>query len=272
MSSTAEAFALPRDQWPDVSHIVTEDDTPVDNFMSEKQQRLLTEPLYASWLGPPPLPDTVGTAQKRTFVAAANVGVFFRIKESPIVPDVMLSLDVELAKNLWEQENRTYFVWEIGKPPDIVIEIVSNRQGGELEAKRGKYARMGVPYYVVWDPQGLYGEPTLRAFAKHGLAFYMPMKTLAFLDVGLSLVLWEGVFEEVHNIWLRWADLDGNLILTGAESAAAERKRAEDERKRADDADKRADDERKRADAAQARANRLAEKLRALGIDPNGDG
>ncbi len=33
---------------PDVSHLITEDDTPVDNFPSEKQQRLLTGCLYSN--------------------------------------------------------------------------------------------------------------------------------------------------------------------------------------------------------------------------------
>ena len=37
---------------PDIEALVTEDDTPVDNMPSEKQQRLLTEPLYSSWEGP----------------------------------------------------------------------------------------------------------------------------------------------------------------------------------------------------------------------------
>lgn len=34
---------------PDITDRVTEDDTPVDNFQSENQQRLLVEPLYSSW-------------------------------------------------------------------------------------------------------------------------------------------------------------------------------------------------------------------------------
>jgi hypothetical protein len=33
---------------PDVDSLITEDDEPVDNLSSEKQQRLLTEPLYSS--------------------------------------------------------------------------------------------------------------------------------------------------------------------------------------------------------------------------------
>jgi hypothetical protein len=32
----------------DISHIVTEDDEPVDNIFSAVQQRLLVEPLYSS--------------------------------------------------------------------------------------------------------------------------------------------------------------------------------------------------------------------------------
>ena len=33
----------------DISHIITEDDEPVDNFFPAKQQRLLVRALYADW-------------------------------------------------------------------------------------------------------------------------------------------------------------------------------------------------------------------------------
>ena len=46
-----DAGLLPEDLLPDVSHLVTEDDEPLDNLPSEKQQRLLTETLYSSWNG-----------------------------------------------------------------------------------------------------------------------------------------------------------------------------------------------------------------------------
>lgn len=36
----------------DVSALVTEDDKPVDSIYSEKQMRLLTEPLRVEWVGP----------------------------------------------------------------------------------------------------------------------------------------------------------------------------------------------------------------------------
>ena len=66
-----------------VEHIVTEDDEPVDNLYSEKQQRLLTEPLYSSWSPPAGQADT---AVPRPFLAAANVGLFAAVSRPPLVP------------------------------------------------------------------------------------------------------------------------------------------------------------------------------------------
>jgi hypothetical protein len=77
---------------PDISHLVTEDDTAVDNLVSEKQQRLLVECLYSSFETETP------------FLATANVGLFYGLKQPPLVPDVMLSLDVEIAED-WEKKN-----------------------------------------------------------------------------------------------------------------------------------------------------------------------
>ena len=86
----------------DIESLVTEDDTPVDNLPSEKQQRLLTEPLYSSWAGP---------GGGRRFLAAANVGVFPERRNPAIVPDVLLSLDVQVHEHWWDKEHRSYFVW-----------------------------------------------------------------------------------------------------------------------------------------------------------------
>jgi hypothetical protein len=78
----------------DISHLVIEDDTPVDNFQSEVQQRLLVEPLYSAQ--PLPVP----------FLAAANVGLFYKLKGDPIVPDVMLSLGVQRPEDFSQRRNR----------------------------------------------------------------------------------------------------------------------------------------------------------------------
>jgi Uma2 family endonuclease len=229
---------------PDVSQIAIEDGAPVDNVLSEKQMRLLTEPLYSSWEGPPPGED----GEKRMFLAAANVGVFSTPRDPPLVPDVLLSLDVVVHPDLFtDKRHQTYFVWEFGKPPDVAIEIVSNRAGGELERKQRGYARMRVLYYAVWDPLGVLGVPALHCFELRG-DLYAPLPTAWFEAAGLGLVEWRGRFEHTEGDWLRWHRRDSSLIPTGAESAARAAARAETET---------------------ARAERLAAQLRKLGIEPD---
>lgn len=229
---------------PDITDLVIEDDTPVDNLISEKQMRLLTETLYSN--------SSLVSAEK--FLVAANVGVFYALKQPPLVPDVFLSLEVEVPQDWSQTKNRTYLVWEFGKPPDVVIEIVSNREGSELSRKLTDYARMGVAYYVVYDPLQQLGTLLLHSF-EHCANYYRELSEPWFAAVGLGLTLWEGEFEGKRDRWLRWCTQDGTVIPTGFEQAEQERQRAEQERQR--------------ADAAEVRAARLAEQLRSLGLDPD---
>ena len=140
----------------DVSDLVTEDDTPVDNLFSEKQQRLLTETLYTSWKG--------GETGQH-FLAAANVAVYYAQLKPPIVPDVFLSLDVEVAEDWYDKRHRSYFLWEFGKPPEVAIEIVSNKKGEEEERKLKLYGQIRVDYYVIFDPTRQLSDSILRVYA-----------------------------------------------------------------------------------------------------------
>jgi Uma2 family endonuclease len=213
--------AAPFAEEPDVSGLVIDDDTPVD-ILSEKQARLLTEPLYSSWSGPPPGED----GQRRAFAALADVGLFPSPDEPPVVPDMMLSLDVTVGQDMSEKKNRTYFVWRFGKPPEVVVEIVSNREGGELGERQRCYRRMRVSYYVVYDPLHELGDALLRTYEMRG-DLYVSVDRPWFESVGLGLVLWEGAFEGTHAQWLRWCTRDGQLVPTGAERAASAEARGE---------------------------------------------
>jgi hypothetical protein len=240
----------------DISHLVIEDDTPVDNFQSEEQQRLLVEPLYSSKALPSP------------FLAAANVGLFYKLKGEPIVSDVLLSLGVQRPDDFSERRNRSYFVWEFGKVPEVCIEIVSNQEGDELALskksrqkgkttiKKNLYAQIGVRYYAVFDPlkqiqsHDEMNGALLRVWliSPQGYSELTPEEGLSEIGqsillnaAGIGLTLWEGKFEEdVTRLWLRWCDRSGQVIPTGAE----------------------------RAEGAEAKAQRLAERLRSLGINP----
>ena len=199
---------LPLEDWPSFDHIITEDGAPVDNIFSEKQMRLLTEPLYSSW------------KTDRAFVAFANVGLFYGIDMPPLVPDILLSINVRLPENLFPKLNRSYFVWKYGKPPEVVIEVVSNRQGGEDTKKLELYANIRVLNYIVYDPEHHLSERSLRVFRLVGSELVDDdTRPCQFTDVELGLTIWSGRFEQTDGEWLRWTDRDGNLIPTGRELA-----------------------------------------------------
>jgi Uma2 family endonuclease len=255
---SAAPLTVPPEVVPDLEQFVIEDGKPVDGILTEKQMRLLTEPLQTGWSAP----------DGQAFVVMANVGVFHTTREQPIVPDVLLAVGVRQGTDLTERENLSYFVWTRGKVPDVAIEIVSNREGGEDADKLRTYARIGVPYYVIFDPDDLLRAGVLRVFALQ-VRRYRPLAEPYFLEeAGLGVCLWDGVFEGLDRTWLRWCDREGNAIPTGAERARAEKKRADDEKKRADKEKKRADDEKKRANRAEKELARLRKKLRDRGIEP----
>ena len=248
----------------DISHLTIEDDTPVDNFQSAQQQRLLVEPLSSAKALPLP------------FLADANVGLFYKLKGDPVVPDVMLSLGVQRPEDFSQRRNRAYFVWEFGKLPEVCVEIVSNQEGDELalskrsqrmgktKIKKDLYAQIRIPYYVVFDPlKQIQGQTEmngalLRVWSNspEGYTELTPSPGISEIGqvvwlnaVGIGLTLWEGQFEEdVTRLWLRWCDQDGQVISTGAEGQAIERQGREVEKQRAD---------------------RLAERLRTMGVDPD---
>jgi hypothetical protein len=118
---------LPPELIPNLDELVLEDDTPLDNIFTARQERLLTEPLDVSWAGP---------GEGRPFLALANVGLFYMLHEPPLVPDAMLAVDVRVGDDLSRRENRSYFTWQLGKSPDVVVEIVSDRRGGEEANQR----------------------------------------------------------------------------------------------------------------------------------------
>ncbi len=229
-----------RPPMPDTSLLVTQDDTPVDSIYVEKLQCLLVEPLYSSWEAP----------EGRPFLALANVGLFFAYKEPPLVPDAMLSLDVPTNVDRHEYDHRSYFCWVIGKMPEVVIEIVSDRRGGEETDKMKAYSRLHIPYYVIYDPKGCLSRDELRAYALNGTR-YKAIDPGLYSDVGIGLKMWTGEFEGMETEWLRWCDPAGEVIPTGKE--------------RADNAKQQAEELEKRANAAEARIRKMAERLRELG-------
>ena len=246
---------------PDVSHLITEDDTPVDNWFQGRQRDLLCDVLRSSWS--PGFP----------YIAASDVAIFYAVKPG-IAPDLLLSLNVEIPEDYHKKNRRSYFVWSFGKVPDLVIEIVSNKIGGEDTEKLQTYRDIRIPYYVIFDPFHFLSSRAIRIFQLNALN-YVERVDRAFSDLGLGLTLWDGTFDGMEGNWLRWTDADGALLETGLERSAREALRAESEAHRAqaeahraDEAQTRADQERARADEEQARRESLEQRLRDLGLEP----
>ena len=100
-----------------------------------------------------------------------------------------------------------------------------------------------IPYYFVFNRY----NNEFRAFQLRGSHY----ESLSIQEQGvwleqaeLGLGLWEGQYQGINRLWLRWYDQNGNWILTPAEQEA------------------------QRAEQATQRAERLAQQLRALGVDP----
>ena len=101
-------------------------------------------------------------------------------------------------------------------------------------------------------------------------------------EVQLGLGLWQGSYQGIERLWLRWYDAAGAWIPTPAEQVEQqsqqkqlaqqqieqERQRADQERQRAEQERQRAERERQRADSAQAQLESLKQQLRDAGIDP----
>ena len=238
MSANDTSIALDEDVYPDTSLLITEDGKPVDNLFVEYLYRLLTEPLWTSWTAP----------EGKPFRVLANVGLFFKYKEPPLVPDVMFALDVEPPKDPRHKDNRSYFIWIVGKAPDIVIEIVSDKRGREDSEKMRAYERVGVKYYVIFDPDEILNEGVLRAYCLSPDK-YRPIDPSRFGDTGLGLTLWDGEYNGATNTWLRWIDSTGKVVPTGKEKADAEKALGQ---------------------AAMDRVRQLEDRLRSAGLSLNG--
>jgi hypothetical protein len=237
---------------PDDTWLITQDDTPVDGKYTEKEMRLLTRPLYANWRGPD---------GDDAFAAMANVGLFFSPTKPPLVPDAMLSVRVTEPSPIKGRIVQSYFVWRYKKLPEVVIEVVSNKKGGEEKRKLKAYAEIGIPWYVIFDPEEILSTEILRIFELQG-SQYIKSKKSFFPEVGLGLTLWNGEFEHMKtDRWLRWCDKRGKPILSGEEAAKLERSSSKRDKQKARREKQRAEQEKQRAD-------KLAAKLRALGVDP----
>ncbi len=143
---------------------------------------------------PPPIPD--GMFQNPSVIYAYNAlfdygeereGVFVDTntfvyydrddRNLRVAPDCYVALGVE-ADSI--RKRNGYFVWEVDKPPDLVLEVASeSTAANDLTFKRDLYARIRVKELWLCDPSGgeLYGAPLIGEELSNGEYRRLPMRT-----------------------------------------------------------------------------------------------
>ncbi|MEH2032381.1 MAG: Uma2 family endonuclease [Nostoc sp.] len=117
-------------------------------------------------------------------------------------------------------ERRSWVVWEEGKAPDVVIELLSDSTAqADKNLKKLIYQnQMRVPEYFWYDP---FNPDDLAGFSNEK-GVYQPIATnaqnqLVSQSLGLALQLWQGNYKGINATWLRWAMSLGELLPTPEE-------------------------------------------------------
>jgi hypothetical protein len=164
------------------------------------------------------------------------------------------------------------------------LEVVSDKYNSEYEDKLRDYQSLGILYYAIYNPfSGRRGRFKNRqrlevyrlTSGKYELLedennrVWLP-------EINLALGYEPGNHVAWYREWLYWYDASGNRYLTANERANQERlakeaaeEKAHQERLAKEAAEEKAHQERLAKEAAEEKAQRLAERLKLLGIDPD---
>ncbi|NES19899.1 MAG: Uma2 family endonuclease [Symploca sp. SIO3E6] len=233
---------------PSTEDLPCSDDTPVDNEDQNLLPNLLLFILANIW------------SDRMDWYFGVDMAVYHTTGISPkvpIVPDAFLSLGVERRKR--GKSRRSYAVWEEnGVVPLLTLEMVSHKPGGEYDEKMAIYARLGVLYYIIYNPE-FWKRDRQQPFEVHklingqyqqqiGEPYWIPEVGLG---IGRSQQLFGGIEYEIlswYNQQLKAYALPETVIEQMRQQLMVEQQRAETERQRAE---------------------KLAQYLRSLGIDPD---
>lgn len=201
---------------PTQDELPCEDDIPMESERHKLQMELLLETLQP-WL-----------AQRGEGYAGGNMFLYFSLAQTRGQyfrgPDVFVVLGVPRG------ERKSWVVWEEGKAPDVIIELLSDstRERDKTLKKQIYREQLRIPEYYWYDP---FNPDDWAGFRLSGME-YQPLSPngsgrMLSERLQLSLLRWPGIYRGVSAIWLRWATPQGELLLTGDERAEQERQRAE---------------------------------------------
>ncbi len=239
---------ITRQQLPTSAELPDSDDTPVDNEDQNFLPNFLLFLLENLW------------SDRDDWYFAVDMGVYHTTglnPRIPVIPDGFLSLGVERRKG--SQSRGSYVTWEEQDiVPSLVLEVVSQTYGKEYDQKLEIYRRLGVLYYIIYNPYFFQRDrhAPLEVYKlvdgnyelQSGEPFWMP-------EIGLGIGSCVLPTDRFQREILSWFDEKGDRYLSSEERLNIERQRAEIERQR--------------ANAAQEQMELLLARIRSLGLDPN---
>ncbi|MBW4561003.1 MAG: Uma2 family endonuclease [Mojavia pulchra JT2-VF2] len=230
---------------PTQAELPYDDGIPMESQRHKVQMELLID-VVETWL-----------EQREDGYTSGNMFVYFslaQVKNQDFKgPDFFVVLGVPKG------ERRSWVVWEEGKGPDVVIELLSATTAttDKNEKKLIYQNQMRVPEYFWFDPF----NPDDWAGFSLGSGVYQPIapnaeNQLVSQALGLALLRWQGSYKGIHTTWLRWATLQGELLPTAEEKA----------RQQAEQESQRAEQERQRAERAESQLQQTAIRLLQSGM------
>ena len=178
-------------------------------------------------------------ANRMDWFFGIDMGIHYDLEQPAIVPDGFLSLGVERVFD--ENLRLSYVIWEEKRIPILMLEVVSQTRRGEYTTKKKQYAELKVLYYVVYNPLRR-RKPPLEVYRLIDGEYVLQRGNPVWLEeIGLGIGRERGTYQGITREWLYWYDEQGQRLLTPEE----------------------------RILQAEQRAERLAQRLRSLGIDPN---
>jgi len=237
--------------------LITDDGEPMESNNHRVAMNLLIQSLKYYW------------RDRQDFFVGGNMFVYYSINQVKNQdfkgPDFFVVLDVDGTINrdawiAWEEDSRL---------PDVVIELMSPSTAEvDLTTKKDIYERkLKTQDYFVYNPKN---PNSLRGWQLINRRYQSlspnQQGRLYCESLGLWLGIWEGKIENSQGTWLRFFDADGNLVLMGDE---AETKRAELERQQKELEQQQKEEVIQQLKIEKQQKERLAAKLRELGIDPD---
>jgi Uma2 family endonuclease len=125
---------------PGEDELPNSDGVPMETARHRKQMVLLIQSLKAAW------------ARRHDFFVGGNMFVYY--SETQVKKNTFRGPDVFVVLNTTDRDRKSWVLWQEGKLPDVVIELLSDRTRHiDRGEKMRIYSRLWkTPEYYLYDP------------------------------------------------------------------------------------------------------------------------